>query len=125
MKQKIQKCFKRADKIEQQNKDLPGKKNFSTNYEMKTVLNLIHFLILLLIYSRRDREDPSCGGTRAERNRLLQTTPKPDSLGEDAGGRGDVDVVYEPTSTIKELCQNVDAFIFVVDATVGKETSKI
>ncbi|XP_022087183.1 F-box only protein 4-like isoform X2 [Acanthaster planci] len=99
---------------------LPG---VGTGFQVSVNGKLDMRLITLYSGTKLDRENPTAGETRAQRNRLLQAAPgsSPQGGGEEAG-RGDDCVTYEPTSTIKELCRNVDAFIFVVDAMVGLES---
>ena len=81
--------------------------------------------MLSTISFRRDRENPSVAGNRAQRNKLLQAAPGfINPQGGEAGGQREEVGAYEPISTIKELCRNVDAFIFVVDASLELETSK-
>ena len=72
---------------------------------------------------RQDRENTSAAGNRAQRNRLLQSVPS--GSVSPSGEKGCSDSIdYEPKSTIKELCRNVDAFIFVVDASLQQQISK-
>ncbi|XP_038049591.1 F-box only protein 4-like [Patiria miniata] len=104
---------------------LPG--SVGTGFRVSVNNKLDMRLITLYSGTKRDRENPELGATRAQRNKLLQqASPGGSPQGGEAGGRGDDDdAAYEPTSTIKELCRNVDAFIFVVDAMVGSETLAI
>ncbi len=74
-------------------------------------------LITLYSGTRQDREKTPAAGNRAQRNRLLQSSPTRSAS--PSGEEGFLDgTAYEPTSTIKELCRNVEAFIFVVDASL-------
>ncbi|XP_033637096.1 F-box only protein 4-like isoform X3 [Asterias rubens] len=98
--------------------ELPGSVGTGFNVSMNGKVDLK--LITLYSGTRQDRENTSAAGNRAQRNRLLQSVPSGSVSPSGEEGCSD-SIDYEPKSTIKELCRNVDAFIFVVDASLQQQ----
>ena len=77
---------------------------------------LLFSLVTLYTSTRQERENRAAGEGRLKNNRLLakpQVEPNED---------GEVEVEYEVRQAVKDLCQTLDGFIFVVDVTKDSQT---